>query len=142
VDTLGIWAAAALVVLALLVGLAAAAGGRTALAQRMAALGMTARQARALDLGQTLPLLASGIGGMLAAAIGLALVVGPALNLAVFAAGGQGAAPSSVSVQLQPWALVWPAAGAIVAALIIVAGQRALASRRESAALTGQQEAG
>jgi putative ABC transport system permease protein len=142
VNTLGIWAAAALVVLALLVGLAAAAGGRAALAQRMAALGMTARQARALDLGQALPLLASGIGGMLAAAIGLALVVGPALNLAVFAAGGQGAAPSSVSVQLQPWALVWPAAGAIVAALIIVAGQRALATRRESAASIGPQEAG
>jgi putative ABC transport system permease protein len=141
VDTLGIWAAAALTLLALLVALAASAGGRSGLARRMAALGMTARQARALDLTQVLPLLAAGILGMAAAAIGLALLTGPALNLAAFAAGGEGDGPSFVSVQLQPGALLLPAAGAAVAALVIVGAQRALATRRE-AAPTGSQEAG
>jgi hypothetical protein len=142
INTLGIWAAAALTVLALLVGLAASAGGRSALAGRMAALGMTARQARALDLMQALPLLAAGITGMLVATIGLALLIGPALNLAAFAAGGAGTAPSFVSVQVQPGPLLLPGAGAVVAAVIIVAAQRALTARRRSAAPTGQQEAG
>ena len=142
INTLGIWAAAALTVLALLVGLAASAGGRSALAARMAALGMTARQARALDLMQALPLLAAGITGMLVATIGLALLIGPALNLAVFAAGGAGTAPSFVSVQVQPGPLLLPAAGAVIAAVLIVAAQRALTARRRSAAPTGQQEAG
>jgi putative ABC transport system permease protein len=142
VNTLGIWAAAALIVLALLVGLVASAGGRSALAGRMAALGMTARQARALDLMQALPLLAAGITGMLVATIGLALLIGPALNLAVFAAGGAGNGPNFVSVQVQPGPLLLPAAGAVVAAVVIVAAQRALTARRRSAAPTGQQEAG
>jgi len=142
VNTLGIWAAAALIALALLVGLVASAGGRSALAGRMAALGMTARQARALDLMQALPLLAAGITGMLVATIGLALLIGPALNLAVFAAGGAGNGPNFVSVQVQPGPLLLPAAGAVVAAVVIVAAQRALTARRRSAAPTGQQEAG
>jgi hypothetical protein len=142
VNTLGIWAAGALLVLALLVGLAASAGGRSALAGRMSALGMPARQARALDLLQALPLLAAGITGMLVATIGLALLIGPALNLAVFAAGGPADGPSFVSVQVQPGALLLPAAGAVIAVLVIVAAQHALAARRESAVATGRQGEG
>ncbi|MGH3274038.1 MAG: hypothetical protein ACRDNZ_06880, partial [Streptosporangiaceae bacterium] len=142
VDTLGLWAAAALTVIALLVGLAASAGSRSLLTRRMTALGMAARQTRTLALAQTLPLLATGILGMLATAIGLALLVGPALNLAVFVAGGTGAAPSFVPVQPRPAALLLPAAGAVVVALAIVGAQNVLAQRRESAASAGQEEAG
>jgi len=142
VDLLGIWAAGALIVLALLVGLAVSAARRSVLDAQMSALGMTAGQARALDLMQALPLLAAGITGMLVATIGLALLTGSALNLAVFAAGSGETGPSSVSVQVQPGPLLVTAAGAVAAAAVIMAAQSVLAARRRLAAPAGQQEAG
>jgi putative ABC transport system permease protein len=135
--TLGIWAAAALAVIAILLGLAISAASRARLAGRMAALGMAARQSWGLAVTETVPLLAVGILGMLAAAVGLALLIGPALNLAVFA-GGAG----SVPVRPQTGALVLTAAGAVIVALAIVGTQSALALRRDSASAVAQEEAG
>ncbi len=95
---------------------------------------MTPGQARALDLTETLPLLAAGILGMVAAAIGLALLAGPALNLAAFAAGPGGRAIRLGAVQP---ALALPAAGAVVAALVIVGAQTARATRRTASCRGG-----
>lgn len=133
---LGVWAAAALIVMALLLGLAASAASRDRLARRMLALGMATGQARALALTETLPLLAAGILGMVAAAVALALLAGPALNLAAFA-GGAGV----VAIRLGVAALALPAAGAVVAALIIVGAQTARATRRTATAAVAREEA-
>jgi hypothetical protein len=135
--TLGIWAAAALSVVAILLGLAASAADRAALARRMSALGMPVRQSFGLALTETLPLLAVGVLGMLVAAAGLGELMGPALNLAVFAP-GIGAVP----VHPQVSALLLPAAGAVVVALAIVGVQAALGTRQDAATRLRIQEAG
>jgi putative ABC transport system permease protein len=136
IDTLGMWAAAGLAVIAILLGLATSSASRAAVARRMLALGMAARQARALALTETLPLLAIGIVGMLTAAVGLALLIGPALNLATLAAG-----TGFVPVRPHLDALALPAAGAVVVALIVVAAQNALATRRDPASALRPEEA-
>jgi putative ABC transport system permease protein len=135
--TLGIWAAAALTAAALLIGLAAPARGRTRLAGRMSALGMPTRQAHALALTEALPLLAVGVLGTLAAAVGLALLIGPGLNLAVFVA-----STGFVPVRPLPGALLLPAAGSVVVALAIVAASSALVLRRGTEATVALDEAG
>jgi putative ABC transport system permease protein len=135
--TLGIWAAAALTAAALLIGLAAPARDRARLVRRMSALGMATRQARALALTETVPLLAVGVLGMLAAAVGLALLIGPGLNLAVFVA-----STGFVPVRPLPAALLLPAAGSVVVALAIVAVQSALIRQRGTAATAPLEEAG
>jgi putative ABC transport system permease protein len=135
--TLGIWAAAALTAAALLIGLAAPARGRARLAGRMSALGMATRQAHALALTEALPLLAVGVLGMLAAAVGLALLIGPGLNLAVFVA-----STGFVPVRPLPGALLLPAAGSVLVALAIVAVQSALVLRRGPATTVALDEAG
>ncbi|HEY1617766.1 MAG TPA: hypothetical protein VGG25_09120 [Streptosporangiaceae bacterium] len=135
--TLGSWAAAALSVVAILLGLAASAADRAALARRMSALGMPVRQSFGLALTETLPLLAVGVLGMLVAAAGLGELMGPALNLTVFAP-GIGAVP----VHPQVSALLLPAAGAVVVALAIVGAQAALGTRQDAATRLRTEEAG
>jgi putative ABC transport system permease protein len=137
VNVLGIWAAGALAVVAILLGLAASARSRARLASRMSALGMATRQARALVLTETIPLLLVGILGMAAAATGLALLIGQALNLAVFTA-GSGVLP----VRPDPMALLLPAAGSIAVALAVAGTQGAVPRRRDTAAALRQEEAG
>jgi putative ABC transport system permease protein len=142
VDALGLRAAAALIVIALLLGLAVAARGRDRLARRMLALGMPARQARLLALAQALPLLAAGILGMAAAAAGLAFLIGPALNLSAFTGGAGGTGTTPVPVRLEPAALLLPAAGAVLAALVLSAAGSALATRRGGAAAVTRENGG
>jgi hypothetical protein len=103
----------------------------------MSALGMPVRQSWGLALTETLPLLAVGVLGMLVAAAGLGELMGPALNLAVFAP-GIGAVP----VHPQVSALLLPAAGAVVVALAIVGVQAALGTRQDAAARLRTEEAG
>jgi putative ABC transport system permease protein len=117
-------AAAALTVVALLFGFAVSARGRELLITRMSALGMTDRQARALAVADTVPLLAVAIAGMLVAVAVLALAAGPALDLSVFT-------NSVVAVPVRPGlaALAVPVAAAVAVMLLLVAAERALSGR-------------
>jgi hypothetical protein len=84
-----------------------------------------------------IPLLLVGILGMATAATGLALLIGQALNLAVFAA-GSGVLP----VRPDPIALLLPAAGSIAVALAVAGTQGAVPRRGDTAAALRQEEAG
>ncbi|HEY6279407.1 MAG TPA: hypothetical protein VIX86_24105 [Streptosporangiaceae bacterium] len=128
-------AAAALSVVALLFGFAVSGRGRELLITRLAALGMTDRQARALALADTLPLLAVAIAGMLVAVALLALLAGPALDLAVFTG-------SAVAVPIRPGlaALGLPVAAAVAVMVLLVAAERVLSGRRGLGAALRQLE--
>jgi putative ABC transport system permease protein len=117
-------AAAALSVVALLFGFAVSARGRELLITRLSALGITDRQARALAVADTVPLLAVAIAGMLVAVAVLTLAAGPVLGLAVFT-------NSAVAVPVRPGvaALAVPVAAAVAVMLLLVAAERALSGR-------------
>jgi putative ABC transport system permease protein len=133
---LGIWVAVLLSVVAVLFGLAASGRGQLQLIDRLTALGMTIRQARALAVAQLLPLLSVAVIGTLAGGSVLALVAGPALNLAVFT-------KSSGQVPVRPdLPMILPVAGIVVLAIVIVAAQSAAFGRRDIAAALRREEAG
>jgi len=134
---LGSWAAAALSVVALLFGLAATAQSRRTLRTRMAGLGMSSSQARALALFDPVSLLTVAIVGTLAAGAGLSLISRQVINLAALTSS---ATPAPVRLDLL--ALLVPAAGVVVLALVMVASEHALASRGESATALRTEEAG
>ncbi len=129
------WAAVAFSVVALLFGLAVSARRRDRLITRLSALGMTPRQARALALADTLPLLCVAIGGMLAAVAVLTPLAGPALNLTVFTGS---AVP--VPVRPGPLALLIPAVAVAVLTVAVVAAERAAAGRHDTGTALRHQE--
>jgi putative ABC transport system permease protein len=133
---LGIWVAVLLSVVAVLFGLAASARGRVQLIDRLSALGMASRQARALAVTEVLPLLCVAVLGTLAGGSVLAFGVGPVLNLAVFTG-------SAARVPVRPdLAMLLPAGGIVVLATVIVAAQSAAFVRRDVAAALRREEAG
>jgi putative ABC transport system permease protein len=122
---LGVAAAVALSIAAILLGLLLSGRDRTRVAAWLAALGMTRPQARRLAMLDVLPLaLIAVVGGELA---GLALgpLIAPALNLSAFTG-------SSAAVPVQPDlpALIAPAAGAVILVSALTLAQSALTRRR------------
>jgi hypothetical protein len=133
---LGTGVAALLSVIALLFGLALSGRDRARLIDRLIALGIGSRQARAVAVSEVLPLLTVAVLGTVIAGLVLAMVLGPALNLAVFTG-----APGPVRVRPGLIATV-PPAGIVVLGLAIVAAQSAAFLRRNVAATLRQEEAG
>jgi putative ABC transport system permease protein len=133
---IGSWAAAALSAVALLFGLGATAQARSQLRTRMSAMGMSARQARALALFDPMALLIVAIAGMAAAGTLLSLISSQVIALRSLTSSA-----SPVPVRLDLAALLYPAAGAIALALIIIAAEHGLASRAETAAALRHEEA-
>ena len=132
---LAIWVAALLSVIALLFGLAVSARSRARLIERLTALGMASRQAQVLAVTEVLPLLSVAVLGTLIAGVVLAAVIGPVLDLAVFTG-------SAGDVPVRPGlAVLLPAAGIIVLAVVIVAVQGTAFVRRNVAAALRQEEA-
>jgi putative ABC transport system permease protein len=134
--TVSIWASAALSVVALMFGLAATAGSRKQLRSRMTAMGMSSRQAGALALTDTIPLLVIAILGTAAAGAALVLVSRSVVNLAPLTGAG-----GAVGVTLTVPALIVPAAAVIVLALGAVAFEHWRATRAESATALRTEEA-
>jgi putative ABC transport system permease protein len=133
---LGTGVAALLSVIALLFGLAVSGRDRGRLVDRLMALGIGSGQARAVAVSEVLPLLAVAVLGTAIAGLVLAMVLGPALNLAVFTG-----APGPVRVQ--PGLITaLPAAGIVVLGLVIVAAQSAAFLRRNIAAGLRHEETG
>jgi putative ABC transport system permease protein len=134
---ISVWITVALSLVALTFGLAATAQSRMHLRTRMTALGMSARQARALALTDTIPLLAVAILGMTAAGAALVLISGQVVNLGPLTGSG-----SVVPVRLDWPALVVPAAAAIVLALAGVGLENWRAGRADSATALRADEVG
>jgi putative ABC transport system permease protein len=132
----GVWIAVLLSIVAVLVSLAASAGSRTQLIERLTALGMAARQARAVALVELLPQLSVAVLGTLVSAAVLVLAVGPVLNLAVFT-GASGQVPVRPDLPM-----LLPVAGVIVLAIAVVAAQSAALLGRDVAAALRREETG
>jgi putative ABC transport system permease protein len=134
---LAILAAIAFSAIAVLFGLAAAAGERRLVLTRLAALGMSARQALALAVSDALPLLSVAVIGTVAAGIVLALVIGPVLDLGVFTGG------SVLLAGLQPELpfLLVPCAAMTALAVVILTADGIAWRRRDVAAALRQEEA-
>ena len=131
----GLWVAGLLSLIAVFLSLAASAAGRGQLIDRLTALGMAERQARAVAVAEVLPLAAVTVLGTVAAALVLAFAVGPALDLAVFA----GPAGRSL-LRLGPGAFV-PVAAALIAAVAVTAAQSSRLAHRDVTAALRQEEA-
>lgn len=119
----GTWTAAALSALALLFGLAATAHSRRTMQARLAALGMSARQARALALLDPLSLLIVGIIGMTASGAALALISRSVISLAPLTG-----PLTTAAVSLDLPAIAVPAAAAILLGLVITSTEHWLAA--------------
>jgi len=132
-----IWITLALSLVALTFGLAATAASRRHLRTRMTALGMTARQARALALTDTIPLLAVAILGMTAAGTALVLISGHVINL-----GPLTGSATTVPVTLDWPALAIPAAAATTLALTAIAIENWRAGRADSATALRAEQTG
>jgi putative ABC transport system permease protein len=130
------WTAAALSAVALLFGLLASAPRRRTLMTRMSALGMSSRQAFVLALFDPLSLLAVGLFGMAAAVVTLALILHRVVDLSPLTS-----SQVAVPVQLYAYALLIPAACALVLALAAVAAEQLLAHRKSTATALRTEEA-
>lgn len=122
---LGVAAAVALSIAAILLGLLLSGRDRTRVSAWLAALGMTRRQARRLAMLDALPLALIAVAGAVMAGAVLGPIISPALDLSAFTG-------STATVPVQPdlLALVIPAAGVIVLVSVITAAQSALTRRR------------
>jgi len=119
----GIAAAIGCLLVLLLVLLLSARSRELTLA-RTATMGLSAAQGRWLTLVEALPQLVAVLIGGAVCAIGLAPLVGPALDLAVFTGSG-----TSVPVRIDPVWLVATAVGLLVLAIATLSVQTMLASR-------------
>ncbi len=136
VFTMASWAAAAFSVVALFFGLAASAQSRRGIRSRMAGLGMSSRQARALVLIDPVSLLAVAIAGMVIAGLTLSLISRQVVNLAALTS-----SPNPAPVSLDAPALVIPAVLAIVVALVTVTAEHWRATRVAEATALRYEEA-
>lgn len=133
---LSAWTAAGLSAVALVFGLASSAPRRQTLMTRMSALGMSSRQAFVLALFDPLSLLAVGIIGMAAAVVTLALILRRVVDLSPLTS-----SQVAVPVQLYAYALLIPAACALILALAAVAAEQLLAHRKSTATALRTEEA-
>ena len=122
---LGVAAAVAVSIAAILLGLLLSGRDRTRVAAWLAALGMTRRQARRLAMLDALPLALIAVVGAVLAGAALGPIISPALNLSAFTG-----STAAVPVRPDVLALVVPAAGAVILVSVITAAQSALTRRR------------
>jgi putative ABC transport system permease protein len=122
---LGVVAAVALSVAAILLGLLLSGRDRTRVAAWLAALGMTRRQARRLAMLDALPLALIAVVGAELAGLALGPIIAPVLNLSAFTGSG-----ATVPVRPDVLSLAAPAAGAVILVSVITAVQSALTRRR------------
>ena len=122
---LGVAAAAAVSIAAILLGLLLSGRDRTRMAAWLTALGLTRRQARRLAMLDALPLALIAVVGAVLAGAALGPIISPAVNLSVFTGSTAG-----VPVRPDVLALVIPAAGVIILVSVITAAQSALTRRR------------
>jgi putative ABC transport system permease protein len=109
----------------LLVWLLLSAGSRDAALARLEAMGLSARQGSWLMLAEMLPVIAVAIFAGTGCAYALAPLVGPDLNLAAFTGSG-----AEVQVHAAPAAMALAAAGMLLVAVAMLAGQAIVTSRR------------
>jgi putative ABC transport system permease protein len=121
----GAGAAAGFGILVLLVTLLLGAESRERTLARLAAMGLSARQASWLVLAETLPELVVVTACGTACAWALTILVGPDLNLAPFTGSG-----TSVQIRAEPATLAASAAGLLVVAAVTLVGQAIVAGRR------------
>jgi putative ABC transport system permease protein len=123
-------AAAGCAVAAVLLGLLLSGRDRTRLSVWLAAMGMTGRQGRRLTILEALPLLLVAILGAEIASLALGPLIGPGLVLSPFTG-------TSTQVPLRPdlFALVVPAAGALILIMTAAIGRNALTRRRAAGVL-------
>ena len=117
-------AAACCCLLALLLMLLLSAPSRRQTLARLATMGMSARQARTLELTELLPQLLAVLAGGLACAIALVPALGPALQLANITGSASG-----VPVRVEPAWLAGTAVGLLILALAALTGQTMLTER-------------
>ena len=122
---LGVAAAVAVSIAAILLGLLLSGRDRTRMAAWLTALGLTRRQARRLAMLDALPLALIAVVGAVLAGAALGPIISPALNLSVFTG-----STAAVPVRPDVLALVIPAAGVIILVSVITAAQSALTRRR------------
>jgi len=120
--------AAGFSLLVLLITLVLGARSRELTLARLGAMGLLSAQGRWLIIAEALPqVLAATIGGI-ACAVTLASVVGPSLQLSVFAG-----TTSAIQIQTEPLLLAAVAIGLVLLALATLAAQGAVAARHGSA---------
>jgi putative ABC transport system permease protein len=123
----GSFVAAGFMLLILLITLVLGARSRELTLARMGAMGLLPAQGRLILMVEALPqVLAAAVGGI-GCALALAPTVGPALELSVFT-GGTGA----IKVQAEPQILAAAAGALVLLAIITLAVQAAVTSRRGS----------
>jgi putative ABC transport system permease protein len=111
--------------LVLLITLLSDAAARERTLARMAAMGLSPAQGRWLLMAETLPEIVLVVLAGSACAWGLALIVGPDLNLAPFTGSAAG-----VPVRPVPVVLAATAAGLLVVAMVTLTGQAIVVGRR------------
>jgi putative ABC transport system permease protein len=127
---LGAVAAACCGLLVLLLSLLLSARSREQALARIAAMGLSAAQARLLVFIELLPQLLAVLAGGLACALALVPALGPALSLAAITG-----AAGSVPVQVEPAWLAVTGLALLVLALAALTGQTLLTSRNASRSL-------
>jgi putative ABC transport system permease protein len=119
---LGVAAAAGFSTVILLLSLALAARDRTDALARLAAMGLTAGQARRMVVLEALPVVLAAVAAGAACGWLLAPLTGPALDLSVFTGGAVG-----VPIRADLTSLALPAAGLLVLALAVLSVQTLVA---------------
>jgi putative ABC transport system permease protein len=118
-------AAAGLTMLVLLIAVAGAARSRRATIARLRMMGASIRQARWIELAETLPLVVAAAAGGVVCAWALGPLIGPALNLSAFTGGGV-----TVPVGAR-WAPLAAAAGGLVVLTLLALAVEAATSRNK-----------
>jgi putative ABC transport system permease protein len=120
-------AAAGLTMLVLLIAIAGAARSRRVTIARLRVMGVSIRQARWIELAETLPLVVAAAAGGVVCAWALGPLIGPALNLSAFTGSG---ATVTVTVGIR-WAPLGAAAGGLVVLTLLALAVEAMTSRDE-----------
>jgi putative ABC transport system permease protein len=118
-------AAAGLTMLVLLIAIAGAARSRRVTIARLRMMGVSIRQARLIELAETLPLVVAAAAGGVVCAWALGPLIGPALNLSAFTGSG-----ATVAVGIR-WAPLGAAAGGLVVLTLLALAVEAMMSRNE-----------
>jgi len=120
-------AAAGLIALVVVIALVLGARSREDTLARMAVMGLAPRQARWLVVTEVLPQIVLAAIGGLGCAVTLVPLLAPAIDLASLTGSAE-----SVPVSAQPVPLALAAAGLLVVAMLTLAAQTVVASRKDN----------
>lgn len=121
----GAGAAAGLTLLTALIAIAGTARSRRLTLARLRVMGVSTRQARGIELSETLPLVVATAAGGVVCAWALGPLIGPALNLSAFT-GGAAAVPVGAR-----WAPLGATAAGLVVLTLLALAVEAMTSRNE-----------